>query len=653
MSSSSSELEYRPRDRRRDAYPTYDRYATRRPPSRDESPADSRNSSLHSGRFGNKIVGFNFAGGIRVIEIWSKHLVDAIEKVNKHPPLEPTKGFFSEQEPYPTLFYHMDDIKAEIAHMDGQDPQEHLKTLQRELAHVEPIWMEARQESSDMVSYDMIWTLFRPGDLVLREDRIGNLWLFVLTDLAYIISRSRRRADRAEKKTFLNVLLLNWNEVDSSLSNEYMSFNLPEFSGKRHITSLPIYPIRYQEDMERKRIQESLARRGRKWQELINAASICQHHCGLAFKGNRQKANEKFRADGRIVIDQKSKDLAAIGDILGAENGLRETEFQARDRIAASAALSDEQAMLCPAVVGCHDLKSKQTYTVSVDNLQPIEWNKDAMDHLVLDTRKKEMLQGLVRHHSSRSRRSEKGDLIAGKGQSLVILLHGPPGVGKTLTAESIAEAVGKPLVAMSIGEMVWDEMQLQERLKSEFQRAIDWDAVLLLDEADVVLEARSFEDVRRNGIVSIFLRELEYYQGILFLTTNRVSTMDTAFQSRIQIGVGFQSMTPKIRADVWRQLLTLNGRDEILGSEALKNIQTRLNKYELNGRQIRNVLNVAEGLAFQEHGEEGKLEYRHIEEATKAAAEFQKMLEESKSMMKLEQTVWAPYKGDDDESIF
>lgn len=71
------------------------------------------------------------------------------------------------------------------------------------------------------------------------------------------------------------------------------------------------------------------------------------------------------------------------------------------------------------------------------------------------------------------------------------------------MTAESIAEAVRKPLVAMSIGEMVWDETQLQDRLQTEFQRAIDWDAVLLLDEADVVLEARSFEDVRRNGIVS------------------------------------------------------------------------------------------------------------------------------------------------------
>ncbi|UKZ73420.1 hypothetical protein TrVFT333_001067 [Trichoderma virens FT-333] len=226
--------------------------------------------------------------------------------------------------------------------------------------------------------------------------------------------------------------------------------------------------------------------------------------------------------------------------------------------------------------------------------------------------------------------------------------------VGKTLTAESIAEAVQKPLVAMSIGEMVWDETQLQERLKSEFQRAIDWNAVLLLDEADVVLEARSFEDVRRNGIVSIFLRELEYYQGILFLTTNRVSTMDTAFQSRIQIGISFSSMSSDTRAKVWTQLLTLNGRDKLIGLEGLKKVQDELSKYELNGRQIRNVLNVAEGLAFQEPGaKKDKLTYEHIEEAVRAATEFQKLLEESKSMMKLEQTVWAPVTGGDDDSVF
>jgi hypothetical protein len=62
---------------------------------------------------------------------------------------------------------------------------------------------------------------------------------------------------------------------------------------------------------------------------------------------------------------------------------------------------------------------------------------------------------------------------------------------------------VQKPLIALSIGHLIRDESEVQERLEAEFKRAIDWDAILLLDEADIVLEARSFEDLRRNSIVS------------------------------------------------------------------------------------------------------------------------------------------------------
>ena len=75
--------------------------------------------------------------------------------------------------------------------------------------------------------------------------------------------------------------------------------------------------------------------------------------------------------------------------------------------------------------------------------------------------------------------------------------------MGKTLTAESLAQHAKKPLISLRIGNLIWDESKLRERLVSEFSRAIDWDAILLLDEADVVLEERSFEDVRRNAIVS------------------------------------------------------------------------------------------------------------------------------------------------------
>ncbi|KAH8891768.1 P-loop containing nucleoside triphosphate hydrolase protein [Thozetella sp. PMI_491] len=301
--------------------------------------------------------------------------------------------------------------------------------------------------------------------------------------------------------------------------------------------------------------------------------------------------------------------------------------------------------MLCPPLIGCYNIKTTEVFTVSVDKLRPVQWNSEAMKHLVLDSAKKEMLRGLISRHYNHTLNRQGGDLIDGKGEGLVVLLHGPPGVGKTLTAESLAEIVQKPLIALSVGDLIWDEMQLQRRLQTEFQRAINWDAILLLDEADVVLEARSFEDVRRNGIVSVFLRQLEYYRGVLFLTTNRLNTMDAAFESRIQVGIGFKDLTDDIRQQIWTKLLHIKGYEDVVTPRVLQ----RLSRAKLNGRQIRNVLNVAEGYSFNEYSRQGCMEERHVLEAVKATLEFQQYLEKAKSNTKLEQSVWAPYRGDND----
>lgn len=63
-----------------------------------------------------------------------------------------------------------------------------------------------------------------------------------------------------------------------------------------------------------------------------------------------------------------------------------------------------------------------------------------------------------------------------------------------------------------------------------------DWIAVFLNDEADVFLEARTAQDLTRNKLVSVFMRILEYYRGVIFLTTNRVGVLDQAFESRIYL---------------------------------------------------------------------------------------------------------------------
>lgn len=100
-------------------------------------------------------------------------------------------------------------------------------------------------------------------------------------------------------------------------------------------------------------------------------------------------------------------------------------------------------------------------------------------------------------------------------------MLHGPPGVGKTLTAgtffqvpfledknlyrgfpESMSEVSEKPLVRVDVGELAF-EREVDSRLRIIFEQAVRWGAILLLDEADVVLEKRSWENHARNAIVS------------------------------------------------------------------------------------------------------------------------------------------------------
>lgn len=65
---------------------------------------------------------------------------------------------------------------------------------------------------------------------------------------------------------------------------------------------------------------------------------------------------------------------------------------------------------------------------------------------------------------------------------------------------------------------------RVEEKLTNHFELATAWEAVLLIDEADILLESRTPEQgtLDRNAMVAVFLKILEYYEGILLLTTNR-----------------------------------------------------------------------------------------------------------------------------------
>ncbi|KAH7145610.1 hypothetical protein B0J13DRAFT_525138 [Dactylonectria estremocensis] len=94
-------------------------------------------------------------------------------------------------------------------------------------------------------------------------------------------------------------------------------------------------------------------------------------------------------------------------------------------------------------------------------------------------------------------------DLVPGKGQGLIILLHGPPGSGKTSTAETIAAYTQRPLYAITCGDLGLDPKSVETRLSNHTAREEKWGCVLLLDEADVFLVSRTHRELKRNALVS------------------------------------------------------------------------------------------------------------------------------------------------------
>jgi hypothetical protein len=160
-----------------------------------------------------------------------------------------------------------------------------------------------------------------------------------------------------------------------------------------------------------------------------------------------------------------------------------------------------------------------------------------------------------------------------------------------TLTAEAVADLLRRPLYSVSIGELGTDITELERNLRNILEIATSWNAVLLLDEADIFLEARSTHDVVRNALVGVFLRLLEYYQGVLFLTTNRVKNFDSAFHSRISLALCYPEHQADTRKHIWRNLTRFSNLN--LSDSDLDQLAT----YDINGRQIKNTIRL--GLAL------------------------------------------------------
>jgi AAA+ superfamily predicted ATPase len=253
----------------------------------------------------------------------------------------------------------------------------------------------------------------------------------------------------------------------------------------------------------------------------------------------------------------------------------------------------------------------------------------------------KRLFQALVEAHQNNSDNPQKGDIVEGKGKGLVILLHGPPGVGKTLTAETVALATHKPLMLISTAEIGLEPDDAERNLTNIFEDASRWQAILLMqvnvfppkykhqahdvdrDEADIFLEERrGTRDLQRNALVAVLLRVLEYYEGIIIMTTNRITSLDVAVESRIHLAIRFRDLGPKDKLHIFQNIL-----DEVVGEDNVERreemdakIEKILKRSRINGRQIRNIVTSANLLA---KWKKKKLNFSHIDEVYDITEEF------------------------------
>jgi SpoVK/Ycf46/Vps4 family AAA+-type ATPase len=274
------------------------------------------------------------------------------------------------------------------------------------------------------------------------------------------------------------------------------------------------------------------------------------------------------------------------------ENG-NEIHKEKMDRIEGDAAgnkereFTEEELLVASPVVLGFAFSEKLWLEFTISGISDIEWDADAFDSLVLASNQKSIVKALVESHTFHAAENID-DVIQGKGKGLVAVLHGPPGTGKTLTAEGIAELLRRPLYMVSAGELGTDSRTLEAELNKILDIAHSWGAVLLLDEADIFLEKRTIHDIHRNALVSIFLRLLEYFQGILFLTTNRVETFDDAFQSRIHVALRYGDLNAKAKRSIWKMFLErVRAIEGVKTATFTETDYDLLSRHTLNGRQV------------------------------------------------------------------
>jgi len=255
------------------------------------------------------------------------------------------------------------------------------------------------------------------------------------------------------------------------------------------------------------------------------------------------------------VLTNRSPVLDVAGDILGqylkkaAKSNQYDKEGEVQKERAQIPPGLFTQVPVHPYVLMFH-LELHHYLWVHVEDLTLYEYRPDLKQKLVLPEEQTDLIDILTAEMDVLM-----DDIVAGKSGGTTVLCAGPPGVGKTLTAEVYSEIIQRPLYRVHSGQLGLNVASMEIALKNALMRAQRWGAVMLIDEADIYIRRRD-DDMAMNAVVGVFLRVLEYFNGLLFLTTNRVEDIDEAIVSRCIAMIKYHPPDDAARLRIWQVML-------------------------------------------------------------------------------------------------
>ena len=264
--------------------------------------------------------------------------------------------------------------------------------------------------------------------------------------------------------------------------------------------------------------------------------------------------NECRLVNDENILTDRALGLDYSGEILAKY--LRKAGKSMRYDSKTEAAMEDAQADIPEGLftelpihpyILCFHLELHHHVWVHVADMQPYAYQPTLKQKLILPEEHIDLIDILTAEMDLLT-----DDIIAGKSGGTTVLCAGPAGVGKTLTAEVYSEIIKRPLYRVHSGQLGLNVAEMEKTLKETLIRAQRWGAVMLIDEADVYIKKRA-DNLASNAVVGVFLRVLEYFNGLLFLTTNRVDDIDEAIISRCIALIRYQQPSYHDRYRIWQ----------------------------------------------------------------------------------------------------